>query len=71
MLYDGSPFHHGPERLFDIAAREQLALLGVSAKFIDSVGKADIEPARTHSLDALRTICSTGSALSPDGFRVV
>jgi len=71
VLYDGSPFHPGPERLFDIAAREQLTLLGVSAKFIDSVGKADIEPARTHSLDALRTICSTGSALSPDGFRVV
>jgi acetoacetyl-CoA synthetase len=71
VLYDGSPFHPGPEALFDIAERERLTLLGVSAKYIDSVGKAGIEPARTHALDALRTVCSTGSALSPDGFRVV
>ena len=71
VLYDGSPFHPGPEALFDTAEREELTLLGVSAKYIDSVGKAGIEPARTHSLDALRTVCSTGSALSPDGFRVV
>jgi acetoacetyl-CoA synthetase len=71
VLYDGSPFHPGPHALFDIADSEQLTLLGVSAKFIDAVGKAGIEPITTHRLDTLRTICSTGSPLSPDGFRVV
>ena len=40
VLYDGSPFHPGPNALFDVADAEQLTLLGVSAKFIDSVGKA-------------------------------
>ncbi len=71
VLYDGSPFHPGPNVLFDIVDAERLTLLGVSAKFIDSVGKAGIEPVRSHRLDTLRTICSTGSPLSPDGFRVI
>jgi acetoacetyl-CoA synthetase len=71
VLYDGSPFHPGPNALFDVADAEELTLLGVSAKFIDSIGKAGIEPIVTHRLDALRTICSTGSPLSPDGFRLI
>jgi acetoacetyl-CoA synthetase len=71
VLYDGSPFHPGPNALFDVADAEELTLLGVSAKFIDSIGKAGIEPIATHRLDALRAICSTGSPLSPDGFRVI
>jgi acetoacetyl-CoA synthetase len=71
VLYDGSPFHPGPNALFDVADAEELTLLGVSAKFIDSIGKAGIEPIVTHRLDALRAICSTGSPLSPDGFRVI
>jgi acetoacetyl-CoA synthetase len=71
VLFDGSPFHPGPNALFDVADAEQLSLLGVSAKFIDSVGKAGIEPLRTHGLEQLRTICSTGSPLAPEGFHVV
>jgi acetoacetyl-CoA synthetase len=71
VLFDGSPFHPGPEALFDVAGAERLTLLGVSAKFIDSVGKAGIAPADTHGLEPLRTICSTGSPLAPEGFRVV
>jgi acetoacetyl-CoA synthetase len=35
VLYDGSPFHPGPNALFDVADAEQLTLLGLSAKFID------------------------------------
>ncbi len=71
VLFDGSPFHPGPNALFDVADAEQLSLLGVSAKFIDSVGKAGIEPRHTHGLEQLRTICSTGSPLAPEGFHVV
>jgi acetoacetyl-CoA synthetase len=71
VLYDGSPFYPGPEALFDVAEADRITLLGVSAKFIDTVGKAGVEPRRTHDLEPLRTICSTGSALSPEGFRVV
>jgi acetoacetyl-CoA synthetase len=71
VLYDGNPAHPGPEALFDLVDRERLTLLGVSAKFLDSVRKAGLRPRRSHRLDTLRTICSTGSPLSPDGFAFV
>jgi acetoacetyl-CoA synthetase len=71
VLYDGSPFHPGPTALFDLADRHDVTLFGVSAKYIDSVRKEGLDPRRTHRLSALRTICSTGSPLSPDGFRFV
>jgi acetoacetyl-CoA synthetase len=71
VLYDGSPFHPGPGALFDLAQDTGVSLLGVSAKFIDAVGNAGIRPVDTHDLSRLRTICSTGSPLSPEGFEVV
>jgi len=71
VLFDGSPFHPSGSVLFDIAERERLTLLGVSAKYIDSVGKAGLRPRDTHDLSALRTVCSTGSPLSDDGFHWV
>jgi len=68
VLYDGSPFHPNGNRLFDLVDEYDLTLLGVSAKFIDSVAAADLRPIATHSLSSLRTVCSTGSPLSPEGF---
>jgi acetoacetyl-CoA synthetase len=68
LCFDGSPFHAEPTVLFDLVDREGLTLLGVSAKFIDSLRKADVRPAASHDLSTLRTVCSTGSALSVDGF---
>ncbi|MDA3042090.1 MAG: acetoacetate--CoA ligase, partial [Actinomycetota bacterium] len=68
VLYDGSPSFPTMNRLFDLVDQEQLTLLGTSAKFIDSARKSDINPISTHSLKTLRTICSTGSPLAPEGF---
>lgn len=71
LLFDGSPAHPSPAVLFDIAERERLTLLGVSAKYIDSVHKAGVRPIDSHDLSALRTVCSTGSPLSEESFRWV
>ena len=71
VLFDGSPFHPSPTALFDVAERERLTLLGLSAKYIDSVNKAGVRPIESHDLSALRTVCSTGSPLSEEGFRWV
>ena len=71
ILYDGSPTAPSASRLFDLVDQERVTLLGVSAKFIDSVRKMDLRPVSTHSLASLRTICSTGSPLSPEGFEWV
>jgi acetoacetyl-CoA synthetase len=71
LLYDGSPFYPNPRVLFDFADAEAMTVLGTSAKFIDAVAKTGLEPIHTHRLDSVRTICSTGSPLVPEGFDFV
>jgi acetoacetyl-CoA synthetase len=71
VLFDGNPFHPSPAALFDVARDERLTLMGISAKWVDSVLKAGLRPVDTHDLSALRTVCSTGSPLSTEGFRWV
>ncbi|HVR33305.1 MAG TPA: acetoacetate--CoA ligase [Acidimicrobiia bacterium] len=71
VLFDGNPFHPGPEALFDLVDELDITLLGVSAKYIDAVLKSGLRPAETHRLAGLRTIASTGSPLSPEGFAFV
>ena len=71
VLYDGNPFHPGAEALFDLADQVGITLFGVSAKYLDAVSKSGLRPLATHRLDSLRTITSTGSPLSDDGFRFV
>jgi len=71
MLYDGSPFVPRADALLDFAAEERIGIFGVSAKYLDALGKAGAGPARTHDLAALRAVLSTGSPLSPEGFDFV
>ena len=68
VLYDGSPFHPDGDQLFNLADDCGITLFGVSAKFIDSVARAGLRPVDTHDLGTIRTICSTGSPLSHEGF---
>jgi acetoacetyl-CoA synthetase len=71
LLYDGSPFHPDGNALFDYADAEKMTYFGTSAKYIDSVRKAGLEPIKTHDLATVRVISSTGSPLSPEGFNFV
>jgi len=71
LLYDGSPFHPHPGAIFDYAEAERMTMFGTSAKYIDAIRKAGLEPHRTHRLDAMRTMCSTGSPLAPESFDYV
>jgi acetoacetyl-CoA synthetase len=71
VLYDGSPFHPDGQVLFDFADEVGMTLFGTSPKFIDAVSKAGLAPARTHRLDTVRTITSTGSPLAPEAFDFV
>ena len=71
LLYDGSPFVNGGRILFDYADAEGMTHLGTSAKFIDAIAKAGVKPAKTHQLEHLRTVFSTGSPLAPEGFDYV
>ena len=71
VLYEGNPFHPGPERLWEMAAREGIGMFGTSAKYIDAVRKSGYRPRDSVDLSALTTICSTGSPLTTDGFEFV
>ena len=71
VLYDGSPFHPKPERLWDLVDELGITFFGTSAKFIDASRKANLVPRETHSLSTLRTIASTGSPLVDEGFEYV
>jgi acetoacetyl-CoA synthetase len=71
LLYDGSPGHPDMTALWDFAARTGMTTFGTSASYIGACMKAGIEPARDRDLSALRAVGSTGSPLSPEGFRWV
>jgi acetoacetyl-CoA synthetase len=68
VLYDGAP---DPVRLFDLTDAEGITLFGTAAGFIEATSKRGLSPRRTHRLDTLRTITSTGSPLSPEGFEYI
>jgi hypothetical protein len=48
VLFDGNPFHPGPEALFDLVDELDITLLGVSAKYIDAVLKSGLRPIDSH-----------------------
>ena len=71
VLFDGSPMYKKEDLLLKIAEKEKITLLGVSAKYIDALRKFKPRLNYKYKLLKLRTICSTGSPLSNDGFRYV
>ena len=71
ILFDGNPFHPGPQALFDIAEQEGMTVFGTSAKYIDSLAKAGLRPRETHDLSKLKAMTSTGSPLAPESFDYV
>ncbi len=71
ILYDGSPFYPDVNRLFDLVDRAEIDILGVSAGYIDSARKSELNPRQTHRLNSLKTMLSTGSPLAPENFEFV
>ena len=68
ILYEGSPFYGGPNKLWDLAEKEKINLFGTSAKYIDAVRKSGYKPNKHNQLKFLKCLCSTGSPLSPESF---
>ena len=69
VLYDGNPGYPDMGRLWDLAERTKMTCFGTSAAYVHACMKAGIEPAAGRDLSALRAVGSTGSPLSPEGFR--
>ena len=71
VLYDGSPGHPDMGVLWDLAERAEVTCFGTSAAYIAACMKAGVEPGDGRDLSRLRAVGSTGSPLSPEGFRWV
>jgi acetoacetyl-CoA synthetase len=71
VLFDGSPMYQNEELLLKIANKEKVTLFGISAKYIDALKKAKPNLGFKYALKKLKTICSTGSPLSIDGFKYI
>ena len=71
VLFEGFPMFKRDDLLIKIADEEKITLFGVSAKYIDALNKSNILNRKKYKLKNLRTICSTGSPLSKDGFRFI
>ncbi|MCX6512907.1 MAG: AMP-binding protein, partial [Actinobacteria bacterium] len=71
VLYDGKPFFPELTRLFDLVDQHRLTLLGVSPRYLAELRQAGVHPAKSHDLGSLRTLCSTGSPLSPEAYAYV
>ncbi len=71
VLYDGHPLQPTPAVLWDMAAAEQVAVFGTSARYLALLEQAGADVRATHDLGALRAVLSTGSPLAPEGYDFV
>jgi acetoacetyl-CoA synthetase len=68
VLYDGNPAHPDMGVLWDLAERTGETTFGTSAAYIAACMKDGVEPGKDRDLSRLRSVGSTGSPLSPEGF---
>jgi acetoacetyl-CoA synthetase len=68
ILYDGNPGYPDMGVLWDLAERTGMTCFGTSAAYIAACMKDGVEPGDGRDLSRLRSVGSTGSPLSPEGF---
>jgi acetoacetyl-CoA synthetase len=71
VLYDGNPFHPGPGALWKMAEEEKITVFGTSAGYIAALMSEKVLPGKEYDLSSLKTILSTGSPLSEEGFEFI
>jgi acetyl-CoA synthetase len=75
VLYDGAPETPTPDRVWQIVARHQVTILGVSPTLIRALMRHGEDCVRQHNLTSLRILASTGEPWNLDPwlwyFRVV
>jgi acetoacetyl-CoA synthetase len=67
-LHDGAPNHPDMLDVWRMVAREGLTYFGAGAAFYQGCLKAGVRPGAELDLSALRSMGSTGSPLSPEGY---
>ncbi|MDR2766301.1 MAG: acetoacetate--CoA ligase [Holosporaceae bacterium] len=71
LQYEGLPLFPKPDILLDMAEECRMTFFGTSAKYLDTLLKTDSYPMKTHNLEEIRTIGSTGSPLCDEACEFV
>src|SRR5438067_5750141 len=69
LLYDGTPDYPGPDRLWALAARHGVTVLGIAPTAVRALKTPGAEPVRAHDLSRLRVLGSTGEPWDPESWR--
>jgi acetyl-CoA synthetase len=68
VLYEGALDFPGPDRLWALAERHRVSVLGVSPTLIRGLMRHGAAPAEKHDLASLRILGSTGEPWNPDSW---
>ncbi len=71
VLYDGNPFYPDPGVLWELAQNERITVFGISAGYLGALQHTGVKPREKYDLSSVRSILSTGSPLSEEGFAFV
>ncbi|NNL75211.1 MAG: AMP-binding protein, partial [Desulfobacterales bacterium] len=71
LLYDGNPGFPDMDVVWKFAEKSKMTIFGTSAAYLSTCMNSRMEPGRDYDLTRLREVGSTGSPLSPEGFRWV
>jgi acetyl-CoA synthetase len=66
VIYEGTPDHPGPDRLWAIVARHGVTHLGLSPTVIRALSPHGTDPVRAHDRSSLRVLGSTGEPWNPE-----
>ena len=60
VLFEGVPDFPGPDRLWDVAQRHRVSVLGIAPTVVRALMRHGTDPVRAHDLSSLRVLGSTG-----------
>ncbi len=69
VIYEGTPDHPGPDRLWSVASRHGVTVLGVAPTVVRALMRHGNDPVHAHDLSALRILGSSGEPWNPDPWR--
>lgn len=69
LFYDGALDYPGPDRLWAMAERHAVTILGVSPTLVRALMRYGSKPVENHDLSTLRILGSTGEPWNPEPWR--
>ena len=69
VIYDGDPGYPDMQTLWKFAEESETTYFGMSAQFVQSCMVSNIQPNKELNMSLIRGVGSTGSPLSPEGFK--